>query len=284
MESLWGWILVVAIFWGAPAVFSQESDQLADPSSCDATVNGVEHADALADACRFALSLRQKLPNVICDQKTSRYNRPDGNLYREKLQDVITAEVIYEDGYERYSDVKVNGKAAAQDANNFVGQYTKGEFGSDLIFAFSPQNHPSYKFLRKDHVSGHKAFVFAAVVARENNHGWSIGANSRRTYPQFEAEIWLDQVSHELLREVIKPVPEPRFPVSNAKVRTDYQLLPLGDGSSFVLPVKSESESCLWDDEKRYIMFCSSNVLVFQNCHKFGVKSRIVTDEPKEVK
>jgi hypothetical protein len=254
-------------------------DQL---SACD--LIDVPHPEALADACRFALSLHRQLPNVICDQSTYRYIRPGPLQYGEKLQDRVTAHVIYEEGRERYSDLRINGSPLTTKVNDLKGQFTIGEYGTDLIFAFNPDNHPSYRFVRNDRVHSHHAFVFEAEVSPQNNHSWGVQANQRKTYPRFVARLWLDQKTHQILRVNVLPIAEKQFPISDMSIRTDYRDLSLGDGTTFVLPTKSESSSCLWDDPRNHIIFCSSNTLEFKNCHKFRARSRIVTDLDSTVK
>lgn len=255
---------------------SQPSVDTAD--FCNSIGQNLEHPEALADACRFVLSLRRKLPNVVCDQTTSRFVRPSPGYYGRRMKDELTAHVIYEDGRLRYTDVRINGKPETVENPARQGQYTKGEFGTDLIFAFLEENRAAYRFLRKDSHAHHHVFVYEAKVLRENNHGWVLGTNGRDTYPEFVAEISVDQITHRIVRFDLKATPASDFPLSDVRLSTDYEDLPLGDGTYFVLPVESESNSCLWNMDRKRIAFCNDNVLRFKNCHKFGASSRIVTD------
>lgn len=256
----------------------QATPSAAPPSFCDQVGKSVEHPEALEDACRFVLSLRQRLPNVICDQTTSRYIRPPLGDVGKRLTDVVTAHVIYEDGHERYSDLKINGKPQTNPMSEVQGQYSRGEFGTDLIFAFQGENHAAYRFLRKDSLTHHHVFVYEAKILREDNHGWVLSTNDRTTYPEFDAEISVDQTTHDIVQFEVKATPGKDFPVSDVEVSTQYEDLPLGDGTHFVLPTLSVSGSCLWNDSRRRMAFCNENELEFTNCHKFGASSRIVTD------
>jgi hypothetical protein len=274
-------LLAAFLFLLPPAAFCQQSPSQAQVDRgayCNSISQKLEHPEALADACRFALSLRQRLPNVICDQATYRYVRPSWEFYGRRMKDELTAHVIYEDGSERYSGLKINGKPESIENSALQGQYTRGEFGTDLIFAFGPENHVIYRFLRTDSHAHHRVFVYEAKVPRENNHGWLLGANGRNTYPEFLAKIWVDQSSHHMVRFELNATPESDFPLSDVRLSTNYEDLPLGDGTKFVLPVESESNSCMWNVPGRHIAFCSDNVLRFKNCHKFGASSRILTD------
>ncbi len=58
---------------------------------CDLLARQTNQPEALAAACRFALSLEQTLPNVICDQRTARYaDNMGGSAQR---LDVVMAQV-----------------------------------------------------------------------------------------------------------------------------------------------------------------------------------------------
>ena len=45
-----------------------------------------------------------------------------------------------------------------------------------------------------------------------------------------------------------------------------------GDGTAFVLPVRSETTLCLTADPDQ----CLHNMIEYKNCHKFGVEARVI--------
>ena len=277
MRFLLTMLLVFVAYHRMPAQ-QLESQPTDDETGCSSIVGKVEHPEALTDCCRFVVSLRQHLPNVICDQSTARYTRARPDSLRLYLQDRVTAHVIYEDGREGHSDIKIDGQPQDKQLSEVKGQYSFGEFGTDLIFVFDGGNHPNFRFLRTAKLEKQSAFVFDAIVSGGNNHGWVLQSNKLTTYPEFRAEIWLDQTTHNLLRFKVMPLPDPDFPVSNIELDTRYENIQLGDGTEFVLPVKSESSSCLWNYPKRTMAFCNYSLMTFKNCHKFRAKSRIITD------
>jgi hypothetical protein len=105
-----------------------------------------------------------------------------------------------------------------------------------------------------------------------------MGVNDQVSFPEVVADIWVDRVSHNIVRFDLKPIPSKDFPVSDAELQTEYEDLPLGDGTHFILPTESTSNSCFWNEAKHRIAFCDDNLLQFKNCHKFGTSSRILTD------
>jgi len=66
------------------------------------------------------------------------------------------------------------------------------------------------------------------------------------------------------------------FPITRAKTVIDYADVPLGDGSTFILPSKSEVETCSGAEGSE----CAHNVVRFRNWHKFRAKTRILSMEP----
>jgi hypothetical protein len=65
------------------------------------------------------------------------------------------------------------------------------------------------------------------------------------------------------------------YPISRARTVIDYRDVPLGDGSSFVLPDRSEIETC----ERGEVSECAHNVVRFKDWHKFRAKTRILPIE-----
>lgn len=57
----------------------------------------------LAGVCDFAQSYNHQLPDYICEQTTTRSE--------SQATTVLKAQVTFEPGHERYSNVTVNGKA-----------------------------------------------------------------------------------------------------------------------------------------------------------------------------
>src|SRR6185369_12999985 len=239
----------------------------------------VEHPDALRDVCNFARNLRSKLPNFVCNQTTCRYIHKGNTRFSKKPTDVVTAHVIFEDAREHYTDIKLNGKPQAMKMDELDGQHTEGEYGSDLIFAFSPAGQPSYKFLREETVASRLAFVYQVRVSGETNDGWTLNANGIQTNPEFLAEISVDQHSHQLLRFFLTPKPYSGFPLQDVSLLTEYERLSLGDGTEFVLPIRSQASSCLRPSFFQKEVLCHRNVLEFKDCHKFRAKSRVLTDQ-----
>jgi VWFA-related protein len=237
---------------------------------CKWLPTGIAHSDALRGVCEYAWSLPQKMPNFICDQQTSRY-RGDSKVPR----DLITALVRYEDGNESYTEIKLNGKAAPSAITDSPGQWSTGEFGSNLRAIFDLHNQALFEFSGVNTLNGHAAWVFTYQIAKQNDPLWRLRTEDRVIAPPYGGELWVDQKTGDLLRfrSVATDIPKD-FPTQSADLQTDYLNVAFADGSFFALPVAATIATREQGEELR------RNVLQFRNCHKFRAKTRMLLDAP----
>ena len=230
----------------------------------------IAHAESLRGVCEYAMSLPQRMPNFICDQETSRY-RGESKVPR----DLITALVRYEDGNESYSEIKLNGQPAPLAITDSPGQWSTGEFGSNLRGIFEPRNQPRFEFSGDKNLNGHAAWVFIYQISKQIDPLWRLRTEDRAIAPPYGGELWVDQKTGALLRFRLVATEIPKeFPTQSADLQTDYENVGFADGSSFALPVAASiATRQLGEDLRR-------NVLQFRNCHKFRAKTRMLLDAP----
>ncbi len=255
-----------------------------DPDSeinpyCIAVTNGVAHSQGLAELCRFTLSLPRKMPNIISDLETKRNWR----AYNSAHKDVVTATVTYADGQEHYERMKINGSPVAASADALNSSWSMGEFASILQMVFSPLSNAEFRFTSDVRLNSIPALLFEFRVEQTNNqtyylHAFYPNGSGTTLFPAYRGKVWLNQANFQLMRMEKETADMPKwFPITRAKTVIDYANVPLGDGSSFVLPGKSEIEIC----ERAEGSECAHNVVRFRNWHKFRAKTRILsTEEP----
>jgi VWFA-related protein len=228
------------------------------------------HPEALRGVCEYAISLPQKMPNFICDQETSRY-WGDSKVPR----DLITALVRYEEGNESYTEIKLNGKPAPRAISEAPGQWSTGEFGSNLRAIFDVRNQAVFEFSGENNLGGHAAWVFTYRIVKQNDPLWRLRTEDEMVAPPYEGELWVDQKSGDLLRfrSVAKEIPKD-FPTQSAELQTDYDNVAFADGTAFVLPVAASVATRQQGEALK------RNVLQFRNCHKFRAKTRMLLDVP----
>jgi VWFA-related protein len=233
------------------------------------------HADALAKLCEFALSLRSKLPNLICERKTTRFWHTNGY----HAHDEVTTQVAYQDGMEYDKDVVVDGKKTNSDGFRRVGSSSSGgEFAADLQAIFSPRSSAEFEYKGETTLGAVPALLFEYTIERQNNHLYYLHARFLRGgeatfYPGYRGQMWIDSSNFQLLRSRRETTEIARgFPMTYASTITDYQNVALGDGSKFPLPATADVTTCSPDEGRE----CAHNIVHFGNYRRFRATSRIV--------
>jgi VWFA-related protein len=250
-----------------------------DPDSnikpyCAALATASSQSAALEDLCRFTLSLPRKMPDVLSDLQTKRF----WHAYNRARRDVVTATVTYANGHEHYDNVHIDGLAVNGSSARLNSSWSWGEFASDLQMLLSPASDPDFRFVKEEKLHSVPALVFEYHVDQPNNllyfvHALYPGGSGATLFPGYRGQIWLNKSNFHLMRMVRETTEIPRsFPITRSSTTIDYQDVPLGDGSDFVLPVKSEIETCSIGEGTE----CAHNVVRFTNWHKFRAKARIL--------
>jgi VWFA-related protein len=243
---------------------------------CDAMSPVGEQGPALASLCKFVLSLRRRLPNVICEREMKRSGLPSGG------HDVVKATATYQDDQEYYSNITIDDQPTNPSSAALSGM-SIGEFATYLQALFAPDSDTDFKFLKEEVGQFGRSLVFSYHVDRQNNqfhylHATIPGSRSGMTFfPGYRGRLWIDKATFHLLRMESEAVDiAPGFPIRSAKTDIEYAKVPLGEGTEFVLPVRSNIRVC--SGEGPPFQDCAHNVEKFTNWHLFGVKTRIVSD------
>ncbi len=226
--------------------------------------------DPLIEKARLAAeAFDERLPNYVCRQMTTRYlssSRPAN----WKPMDVVTAEVIYEDGREQYRNLAVNGKATSKKMEELGGNWSKGEYGSIMADLFASRTAAEFRLQRNASIAGADAAVYDFFVELPNSH-WSIHVPSQVYRPAYGGSVWIDRKNGRILRIEMQArrLPE-EFPLDSVETSVDYRYVRLGGVNEYLLPVHAEQLSC-----QRGSSNCSRNAIDFRNYHKYEGESTI---------
>jgi hypothetical protein len=88
--------------------------QVSSVRDCSAFSTGERDLAPLATVCEGVKTMEKSLPNFVCEQTTQRYF-PFSAIYRKSeerrpddtVSDTVSATVIYENGADRYANVKI---------------------------------------------------------------------------------------------------------------------------------------------------------------------------------
>src|SRR5262249_37870884 len=144
-----------------------------------------------------AFQFSEKLPNFVCQEFMSRFTRR-GREEKTPL-DLVSAEVIYEDGHESYRNVKINNRLTNKALQEIEGSWSTGEFASMLVELFQADTQAQFRSGGASSISGATAQVYDFQVQRENSH-WMLTMGSHRLVAAYTGSVWVEPNSARVLR------------------------------------------------------------------------------------
>jgi len=243
------------------------------------TVRTVQRKDEplIRRAADAAMEFTETLPSYVCSEMVTR-SQSESTPANFQPIDVVSMEVVYENGREDYRNLQINGKKTTKKMEE-TGAWSTGEFGTVLVDLFSPSTDAAFHFRRDSRAGGIMAKMYDFEVTRENSH-WSIHAGAQKYNPAYSGSVWIDPGTSRVLRIEMEAKAMPGdFPLDHVESATDYQYIRLGDAKQYLLPVHAETLSC-----QRGTAYCSRNVIDFRNCHKYTGESSITFGAPKDEK
>jgi len=233
--------------------------------------------DEFIDQAReAAFSFTETLPNYVVKQYTTRYATTVARGGKTSWQalDTVTADVIEEDGTEKYKNILVNGKPPREDVEK-TGSWSRGEFSSLLLDVLSPLTNADFHGKRSTTIVNRAAFRYDFSVEQPNSH-WHVESESQSYLPAYTGAIWIDKENYRVLRIELEAQSMPRgFPLDQVESAVDYDYVFIGD-AKYLLPVHSEALSC-----GRGTTGCTRNVIEFRNYKKFTADTSITFDADK---
>jgi hypothetical protein len=226
------------------------------------------HGDALASACAFALTLFKAIPNYLCRQEIlSTIHTP---LSERTTQ--LTFEVRIEDGKDTFSDLKVNGTSVKGEVSEYAPLSASNIFGNMLSNLFAPETGLQFEFEKVAQHHSDAALVFTFAAPRSDTHSlWGMRIGDDVIYPAYHGRLWIDAAQQRVLRlEMNASDFGGSHVVTSMSSDMHYAQVPLGDGTSFVLPTHLQYETCVASRR------CIRNAVTYSQCHKFRAQSRIL--------
>lgn len=241
---------------------SSENAPPPDPAVAEARL-------ALIDKAREASqNFLAGLPNYMCQQFTTRYVSTARPI-NWQAQDIVSADVVFEHGKERYEHVAVNGKRVNKAINETGGAWSTGEFGTLLDDLFSPATAAQFKFAGNRTIMRQSAAVYDYEVDHPHSH-WRIQAPGQAIQPAYRGSVWISKETARVLRIEMQSVKVPAdFPYDTTEMALDYDYTNLGT-EKFLLPVKAEILNC-----QRGTSTCQRNMIEFRNYHRYSGESTI---------
>ncbi len=239
------------------------------PEDIAAPIAGSSSAALIERAREWALSFTGGLPNYVCQQFTTRYLKLPGQSGWQ-AKDVVSANVVYENGKEDYRNIAINGKAQSKKMEDLPGSWSTGEFGTTLRSLFHPGRRAAFKYVKQSQITGMTASVYDYSVKREYSD-WRIQLGGQALIPAYSGRVWIDQKTAQVIRIEMQADEIPvDFPLDKVESSNDYGLVRLATADRFMLPLHAETLSC-----ERGSTFCSRNAIEFRNYKKFSGEANI---------
>lgn len=214
----------------------------------------------------------RRLPNFVCKQFTTRYERESRSAGWE-ARDVITAALVYQNGIEEYQNIKIGNKAAPKNMMDAKGQTTTGDFNSVLASLMEAPSNAEFHYVKDAEMKRLHTKVYDFAVKREGSN-WSIKTGGQSIIPAYSGRLWIDRESGRVVRLERQADKIPvTFPMDTLEQTVDYDFVLLGE-RKVLLPTESESLSC-----QRGSSFCAKNVIEFRNYQEFRGESKIDFDK-----
>ena len=237
-------------------------------ASCARLAENIPHAEALREACRYAVLQPVKMPNVVCEEETSRFVG-----HNHLPTDLITSTIRYVDGEESFSNLKRNGRPAPAAMWNAAGLWSSGQLEGDLRAIFHPSNHAAFNFSGENKIGARGAWVFTYRIARQYEPLWQLRSEDQLAAPPYEGELWIDQKSGAVMRfrSTTNDLPA-GFPIRQTEILTEYEDVVFPDGKGFDLPSKSTVTTRFKQEA------LIRNVVEFRDCRKFRAVAHMLTE------
>ena len=258
-----------------PAILSRPPEP-AQPIRAESPRTPAGEDPAIEKAREVAASFAGVLPNFFCQQVTTRYQSDHPKTNWDAL-DVVTADVVYEEGRESYRNIKVGNKPVNKPMEDIEGTRSTGEFASMVEDLLDPGTGATFRRSGQDTIRGRSTWVYKFEVPRERGH-WRIETTSQLYYPAYQGTVWIDKETSRVLRFEQQSRNMPLlFPLDTVETATDYDFVRLATPQPFLLPVNAEALSCI-----RGTTTCTRNRIEFRNYRKFGAESNITFDDKQQ--
>ena len=223
---------------------------------------------ALINKARAAAgSYLESLPNYLCRQVTTRYRSMSHHIDWQPI-DVVTADLIYQDHKEEYSNLTVGGKALKK-GQALPGTWSHGEFGAMLSELFSPASGAEFHFVKDTAIAGTPVSIYDLDIAHGRS-SWTIRLPGQYIESAHRGSVWLEKSTGNVRRIEIEGVDIPEaFPIDKIEAAVDFENLAIG-GNKYLVPVHADLLACFRESTQ-----CERNTIDFRNYRRFGAGSTI---------
>ena len=228
----------------------------------------------LADARKYAVDYAASLPNLICQQVTSRSEDEHGDGKWKHTGSTVEM-LTYVEHEESRTVLGGEQFGSTKDADHArqPGMKSAGEFGEALSGIFKPASKAEFTWKESATLAGQPVEVFDYRIERANST-FSLQAPSGFASVGYHGRIYIDRATRGVRSFTMLTDEAPRdFAIRRAAVRIDYDYISINE-HDYLVPVNAE---VVVSQGKQML---ERNQIEFSGFRRFGSKVRIVGDEP----
>lgn len=222
-----------------------------------------------------AVAFTKTLTNYAAIRHTTRYRSDTASRGRTSWQaiDIVTSDVVAEDGVEQYWNIRVNPMPVKKNefgghglwlSSSQAGLWSEGELASALLAILSSASDALLTNKRATTIVNRPAYRYEYSI-EQTRSSWQVDAYGSKYRPAYSGTIWIDRETSQALRIEMSARQIPTdFPLDQIESTVDYGLVLIG-GQEVLLPIHSEALSCV-----RGTSDCSRNVIDFRNYGKLS--------------
>lgn len=233
---------------GAAAEVEEEptlpvTDVVVAPLHAEMRPKAEDESRILDGARKRAIEYTTSLPNFVCMQVTSRFERPIPKSVKAvatavpatedwKQIDTLAEQLTYVEGHEHYK--KIDGAQRGDDMGR--GVLSNGEFGTLLRMVFRAESKTAFKWHDLALENGRKLHVFEFSIPRGTSEYMIRPSHNSAAVPvAAKGTVTIDEETYEIKKIDLAAVNLPKkFPFQESVIEVEYDTFNIGDQFSLL--------------------------------------------------
>lgn len=238
---------------------------LAWPSHSAVSTN--DRGELLARASLANELLYSDLQNFVCNERIDRYRGPLSGVGGHRI-DTVTSKVSFEDGTERYTDIRQNDTMRPSLASLY-GAWSEGEFGTLLRQTQKLLESQTALSREQAQLNGASAIRYRLDISGQDSP-WDLEVESKHYRIPFRTDVWVSQISGQILRIERTSTGIPSE-VGISEIRWNVSLGDVNlNGKNWLLPTRGEYSVSYGPAQRR-----EWNVLSFSGYRRYGSEATL---------
>jgi hypothetical protein len=259
----------------ALGAFAMPSDSSSDAERAPGTLiqSQPEHTRLLSKARAANGDLYSTLKSFVCREEIERY-KEDLKRSRTRFVDHISTNLSFENGVERYNDVRQNERSKAS-LPEIMGAWSEGEFGTLLQQTGKLLEIQPVSFIAFDTLNGAQTAIYRFVVP-EKDSPWDLTVGQQHYKIPFTTDVWISVESGAILKIVRKSISvSPETRISGIDWNVSLAAIDL-TGTTWLLPATAGYSVSYAETKRR-----EYNQMSFSNYHHYASESVVRYDNFK---